>query len=247
MSGHSKWAGIKHQKAITDARRGQAFTKITNLLIAAAKQGGADPTTNFKLRLAISKAKAANMPNANVERAIAKGAGGDSGTQMEEVLYEGYGPGGSAFLIEVTTDNRNRAAASVRATLSKHGGRLAESGSVSYQFEQRGVIRLATKDVVQAELDAIEAGAEDIEASDREVIVYTLPTKLDEVRIKLQEMGHAVSSAELAYMPKTPIVISDAKTAAGVIKIADLLEELDDVSATHANFEIEDAVLEGLA
>ncbi len=247
MSGHSKWAGIKHQKAIADARRGQAFTKVANLLVLAARQGGANPESNFKLRLAIAKAKDANMPNANIERAIQKGAGGGADATVEEILYEGYGPGGTAFLIEVATDNRNRAAASVRSTLSKHGGRMAESGSVSYQFEQKGVIQLVASDPEQAALDAIEAGASDIDEGEGELTVYTLPQQLEAVRGKLQVAGYEVKSAALEFVAKTPLTISDPKVAASVIKLAGALDELDDVAATHANFEIDNASLEQLS
>lgn len=238
MSGHSKWAGIKHQKAITDARRSQAFTKLASALTMAAKAGGGDPDTNFRLRLAIAKAREANMPMSNIDRAVARGVGGGSGANMEEVLYEGYGPAGSAFLVEVATDNRNRAASAVRAAFSKHGGHQAEAGSVSYQFEQKGVIQVPTKDIDQASLDAIESGASDIEETDEGICVYTLPTQLEAVRASLAEAGYQTASVELAYIPKSPLLVDDPKDAANIIKLADILEDLDDVAAVHANFEL---------
>jgi YebC/PmpR family DNA-binding regulatory protein len=234
MSGHSKWASIKHQKAVADSRRGQAFTKLANQITIAAKQGGPDPAMNARLRLAIAKAKQANMPNANVERAIQKAAGAGA-DQVEEILYEGYGPGGVAILIQVATDNRNRAAAEVRSTLTKHGGRLGESGSVAYQFDQKGMITIKTDDKDAATLAAIDSGAEDVEEDEVGVTVYTAPNQLDQVRQKLVEAGYEPDSAELTFTPKTPMVLDEDK-AASVMKLMNTLEDLDDVAATYTNF-----------
>jgi YebC/PmpR family DNA-binding regulatory protein len=244
MSGHSKWASIKHKKAITDARRGQAYTKLANLIALAAKQGGGDPEMNFRLRLAVAKAKAANMPTANIERAIKKGLGEGDGAAVEEIMYEGYGPGGVAIMVEVATDNRNRTAAEVRSAFSKHGGRLGESGSVAYQFVQRGVIALKADDPDSVALMAIEAGAEDLEQDNSSVTIYTIPTDLDRVRSQLSEAGLDVESAELSWVPKTIMTVSDPKTAQTIMRLMDALDDLDDVTGTAANFDIPQAVLE---
>jgi YebC/PmpR family DNA-binding regulatory protein len=244
MSGHSKWASIKQKKAITDARRGQAYTKLANLIALAAKQGGGDPEMNFRLRLAVAKAKAANMPTANIERAIKKGLGEGDGAAVEEIMYEGYGPGGVAIMVEVATDNRNRTAAEVRSAFSKHGGRLGESGSVAYQFVQRGVIALKADDPDSVALMAIEAGAEDLEQDNSSVTIYTIPTDLDRVRSQLSEAGLDVESAELSWVPKTIMTVSDPKTAQTIMRLMDALDDLDDVTGTAANFDIPQAVLE---
>lgn len=237
MSGHSKWHSIKHKKGIADARRGAAFTKLANAITVAAKQGGGDPEMNFKLRLAIGKAKGANMPAANIDRAIKKGTGELGGAQVEEIIYEGYGPGGVAILVEVATDNRNRAASEVRSAFTKHGGRMAESGSVAYQFEQKGQIVVGgTGD--DAELTAIDAGADDISTEDGKLYVYTPMNKLDEVRKALEAAGLGVDSAELAYIPKTTVMVSDDKTAGQLMRIMETLDELDDVTEAYANFEV---------
>jgi len=247
MSGHSKWASIKHQKAATDAKRGAAFTKLANAVAVAAKQGGADPETNFALRLAIQKAKAANMPSSNIDRSIKRGSGQLGGDQIEEITYEGYGPGGSAIIIETATDNRNRTGPDVRTALSKAGGRLADAGSVVYQFDQKGVIRFKPNDLEAATLDAIEAGADDIEEDDNVLVVYTAPKQLNAVRTKLAEMGHAIDEAALAYIPKSTVMIEDEKTARQLLRLMDILDDMDDVSATHANFDIAESLMQALA
>jgi YebC/PmpR family DNA-binding regulatory protein len=244
MSGHSKWAGIKHQKGIADARRGQTFTKLANLITVASKQGGGDPEMNFKLRLAIQKAKAANMPMANIERSIKRGTGELGGAQMEEITYEGYGAGGVAIMVEAATDNRNRAASEIRSAFTKHGGRLGESGSVAYQFDQKGVLTIETDDPDATALAAIEAGADDIDEQEGSVVVYTAATQLDAVRSKLSASGFVVESAELSRIPKTTIEVTDPKAAATLMKLMNALEELDDVTATAANFDIPDGVME---
>lgn len=237
MSGHSKWHSIKHQKAVTDARRGAAFTKLANQITLSAKQGGGDPDMNFKLRLAIARAKAGNMPMANIERAIKKGTGEGGGAQMEEIIYEGYGPGAVAILVEVTTDNRNRAASEVRNAITKHGGRMAETGAVAYQFDHKGQIVLgATGD--EAELAAIDAGADDISDDDGKLYIMTPANKLDQVRTALLEAGLPVESAELAYIPKQTVAINDEKVAGQLMRIMNALDELDDVTESYANFDL---------
>lgn len=233
MSGHSKWSTIKHKKGIKDARRGAAFTKFANLISVAARSG-ADPETNFRLRLAIAKAKEAGVPNNNIERSIRRGAGLDGGAALEEVMYEGYGPGGVAVMVETATDNRNRTAAEVRSAFSKAGGSLGTTGSVAYQFDQKGVIGIVTDDTETATLAAIEAGADDIEESDGAITVYTGPTQLDAVRKQIQEAGYTIDSAELAFIPKQSTQVS-TELAGKVMKLMDALDELDDVTATHTN------------
>jgi YebC/PmpR family DNA-binding regulatory protein len=246
MSGHSKWHSIKHQKAAADAKRGAAFTKLANAIALAAKKGGSDADTNFSLRLAIQKAKAANMPAANIERSIKRGSGQLGGDQIEEITYEGYGPGGAALIIETATDNRNRTGPDVRTALGKSGGRLADAGSVAYQFDQKGVIRLRPDDLEVATLDAIEAGADDVEADGDELVVYTVANQLNAVRTQLTEAGYNVESAELAYLPKTTIVIEDAKVAGQLLRLMDALDDMDDVTATHANFDLSDELAQQL-
>lgn len=246
MSGHSKWASIKHQKGIKDARRGASFTKYANLISVAARSG-ADPVSNFKLRLAVDSARKSGVPNANIDRAIKRGSGQDGGGLFEEVLYEGYGSGGVAIMVETATDNRNRTASAVRSTFSKHGGNLGTSGSVAYQFEQRGVIEIPAKDLDAATMDAIESGAEDVEESDGMLIVYTKPTELDAVRKGLMEKDYAPERAELSYEPSTTIAVTDEATARKLMRLIDTLEELDDVTNTYANFDIAPDLLEEIA
>lgn len=241
MSGHSKWASIKHQKGIADSRRGAAFTKLS-ILISLAARKGADPEMNFSLRLAITKAKAANMPAAGIEKAIKRGAGLDGGAAMEEITYEGYGPGGVAILVECATDNRNRTAAEIRAAFSKHGGRMAETGSVSYLFTHRGVIEIQPKYMEAATLASIEAGADDISEEGESLIVYTAPNQLDAVRKGLAEAGYDIKSAEFTFEPGQTTEITDEKTASTLMKLVDVLEDSDDVSNTYANFEISEAI-----
>jgi YebC/PmpR family DNA-binding regulatory protein len=245
MSGHSKWASIKHQKAIKDARRGASFTKFANLISVAAR-GGADPATNFKLRLAVDSAKKAGVPNANIDRAIKRGSGQDGGGSFEEITYEGYGPGGVAVMVETATDNRNRTAPDVRTAFGKHGGTMGNSGSVGYQFTQRGVIVIPAKDMDEATMDAIEAGAEDVEEGDGELIVYTKPTELDAVRKALVEKKYAPEKAELSFEPNTTIAVTDEATARKLMRLMDALDELDDVTATYSNFDIAPDLLEKL-
>src|SRR3990167_161439 len=207
MAGHSKWAKIHRGKAIEDTKRGAVFTKLGNN-IAVAARAGADPDTNFSLRLAIDKAKASNMPAANIQRAIDRGSGNLGGEQIQEVMYEGYGPGGVAILVECATDNVNRTLPEVRLAFSKHGGNLAEKGSVAFQFERKGLIRVKGSGD-ELTLQAIDAGAEDVEEEGVESVIYTDPKQLAQVRDNLRGQGLEITDAELTYVPNNEVKIED--------------------------------------
>lgn len=236
MSGHSKWAKIHRGKAIEDAKRGAVFTKFGNA-IALAARAGADPDMNFTLRLAIEKAKAANMPATNIQRAVDRGSGKLGGEQIQEVMYEGYGPGGTAILVECATDNLNRTYPEVRLAFSKHGGNIAEKGSVAFQFERRGMITVnATGEDLL--LQVLDAGADDAVEDDGQMTVYTDPKKLAEVRDTLKAANVPIEEAELTFIPNNTVAISDEATAGKIIRLMDALESLDDVSNTHVNFDI---------
>ncbi len=241
MSGHSKWSTIKRQKGAKDAARGAVFTKLGNA-IAVAARGGDDPTTNFNLRLAIDKAKAANMPLANIQRSIDRGSGKLGGAQIQEVMYEGYGPGGVAILVECATDNINRTYPEVRLAFSKHGGNIAEKGAVAFQFDRKGMIRVAGvgDDLL---LQALEAGAEDMQEEGTESIVYTDPKELAKVRTNLQSAGIEILDAELTFVPQNTMEVTDAATAGKIMRLMDALEDVDDVSATHVNFDIPEELM----
>jgi YebC/PmpR family DNA-binding regulatory protein len=245
MSGHSKWAGIKHKKAIVDARRGAQFTKLARAVTVAAREGGGDPDTNAALANAVQKAKDASMPKDNIERAIAKGTGaGADADQIETVVYEGYGPGGVAMLIEAYTENRNRTGADVRHLLSKNGGNLGEPGSVAYLFEKRGMLVVDASRYGEDDLlAAIEAGAEDIVADDDALEVYTAPSDLSAVRAAIEGAGVEIESAEVIQHPTTRVELDEA-TAGRLFRLIEALEDNDDVGAVHANFEVSDEVLE---
>lgn len=240
MSGHSKWETIKRQKGANDAKRGVLFTKLGNA-IALAARGGTDPDTNFALRLAIDKAKASNMPSSNIDRAIQRVAD-KSATQLQEVMYEGYGSGGVAVLVEAATDNINRTWPEVRLAFSKHGGSIAEKGAVAFQFVRKGVIRVGgTGDDLM--LQVLDAGAEDMQEEGDESIVYTEPKELAKVRDALKEAGVEVKDAELTYVPNNTVVIEDAATAGKIMRMMDALDDCDDVTATHVNFDIPEELL----
>lgn len=232
MSGHSKWSTIKRQKGAKDAARGAVFTRLGNL-IAVSARSGPDPDTNFALRLAIDKAKAANMPLANIERAI-KRVSDKSAAQLTEVMYEGYGPGGVAILVECATDNINRTYPEVRLAFSKHGGNIAEKGSVAFQFKHVGFIRVAgaTEDIL---LQVLDAGAEDASEEDGDTLVFTDPKQLAAVRDAINTAGLVIKEAELTYEPNTTVEITDDSTEGKVMRLMEALEELDDVVATHTN------------
>jgi YebC/PmpR family DNA-binding regulatory protein len=248
MSGHSKWHSIKHKKAVVDARRGQQFTKLARAITVAAKEGGGDPEGNSTLALAIQKARDASMPKDNIERAIAKGTGeGGEADQIETVVYEGYGPGGVALLIEALTDNRNRTGADVRHLLSKNGGNLGEPGSVSYLFDKQGVIVVdATRYDEEDLIPAIDAGALDISVDEDVFEVITEPGDLVAVRDALTNAGVQIESAEISQRPRARVPVEEAD-ATKLIRLIDSLEESDDVSAVHANFDVDSAVLERIA
>ena len=236
MSGHSKWETIKRQKGANDAKRGALFTKLGNA-VAIAARGGDDPETNFALRLAIDKAKASNMPMTNIQRAIDRGSGKLGGEQIQEVVYEGYGPGGAAIMVECATDNINRTFPFVKLAFSKHGGSIGEKGSVAYQFEQKGVIRIKGSGE-DALLEVLDAGAQDAVEEDDEIIVYTEAKELAKVRDALKEKGMEVTEAGLSFVPNNTVEITDEKTAGKLMRLMDALEELDDVVDTYTNFDI---------
>lgn len=248
MSGHSKWAQIKHQKAGNDAKRGQLFTKLGREISIAAREGGADPEANVRLRLAIQRARDANMPTENIERAIKRGSGQGEGAALEEAVYEGYGPGGAAMLVQVATDNRNRVAAEVRNAFTRGGGNLGESGCVAWIFEPRGVIEVEVdgSDPDELALQAIDAGAEDVQTEGDIVSIFTSPSALEDVRQALAAQNVRIASAETTMIPKTT-VSTDDETALKVLRLIDRLEELDDVQKVYTNLEIADAVLEQYA
>ncbi|MFA4843361.1 MAG: YebC/PmpR family DNA-binding transcriptional regulator [Candidatus Margulisiibacteriota bacterium] len=240
MSGHSKWATIKHAKAKTDAQRGKVFTKIIKEISTAAKIGGGDPNGNPRLRLGIDKAKAANMPNDNIKRAIEKGIGGGEAV-MEELNYEGYGPGGVALMVEVMTDNRNRAASEIRSILEKHGGNLGASGSVSYLFKRKGSLVLDKAGVDEEKLmeAALEAGAEDVLSEESEIEVVTTPENFLKVRDDLKAKNFELTSAEVTMIPETTVKLT-GEAAQKMLNLMNKLEDQDDVQAVHANFDISD-------
>jgi YebC/PmpR family DNA-binding regulatory protein len=241
MSGHSKWSTIKRQKGANDAKRGAIFTKLGNQ-IAIAARSGTDPANNSALAMVIAKAKSANMPMANIERSIQRAADKDS-AQLEEIMYEGYGPGGVAILVECATDNKNRTYPEVRLAFSKNGGNMAEPGSVAFQFSRKGVVRVkGTGDEI--ELAAIEAGAEDVfaEEENNETVIHTVPTDLARVRDQLKASGLEITDAEQAFVPNNTIEITDKETARKVINLMNALDDLADVSTTHTNFDISDNV-----
>jgi YebC/PmpR family DNA-binding regulatory protein len=248
MSGHSKWASIKHKKAITDSRRGAHFSKLTRAITVAARDGGGDPDGNPALDLAIRKAKEASMPKDNIERAIAKGTGeGGEADAIESVLYEGYGPGGVAVLVEALSDNRNRTGADIRHMFSKNGGSLGEPGSVAYLFDKKGTIVIDSSSHSEDELMvAVEAGAEDILTDEDVFEVITEPSDFMAVRKALEDAGIEMQSAEMAYRPSTLVPIEEAQ-AGKLMRLIEGLEDNDDVSAVHANFDISAEVLERVA
>jgi YebC/PmpR family DNA-binding regulatory protein len=245
MAGHSKWASIKHKKAIVDSRRGQQFTKLARAITVAAKDGGGDPSANAALTLAIQKAKDASMPKDNIERAIARGAGGGADADsIETVLYEGYGPGGVALLVEALTDNRNRTSANIRHLFSKGGGSLGEPGSVAYLFDKKGVAIVDGEQYSEDDLmSAIEAGAEDVVADGDVIEVITEPSTLTEVRTAIEADGITVRSSEVLYRPKVRTQVNEDQTRT-LLKLIDLLEGDDDVNEVHANFDVDEEILE---
>jgi len=248
VSGHSKWATIKHKKGKTDARRGKLFSKLSRAITVAAREGGTDPAMNISLANAIEKAKAESMPKDNIERAIQRGGGGAEGEQYESILYEGYGPAGVAIIVEVLTDNKNRSAAEVRNIFSKHGGQLAQPGAVAWGFERRGSIvvdgaKYGEDDVMAA---AIDAGADDVVPDEGSFQVLTQPADFAAVREALMAAGIEFENAELTMIPKTTVKLEE-NDARKTMKIMDALEDSDDVQEVYANFDIPEDILEALA
>lgn len=240
MSGHSKWETIKRQKGANDAKRGVVFTKLGNA-IAIAARSGTDPDTNFALRLAIDKARAANMPSSNIDRAIQRVAD-KSAAALQELLYEAYGPGGVAIIVEAATDNVNRTFPEVRTAITKHGGTMADKGSVAFQFTHKGQIRVkGTGDDVM--LQALDAGADDVQEDGSESVIYTDPKELAKVRDALRSGGLEVIEADLTYVPNNTVAVSDAATAGKIMRMMDALDDCDDVTNTHVNFDIPEEFL----
>lgn len=236
MSGHSKWSTIKRQKGAKDAARGAVFTKLGNA-IAIAARNGTDPEMNFSLRLAIDRAKAANMPQANIQRSIDR-VKDKSSAQLQEVMYEGYGPGGVAVLVECATDNTNRTYPDVKVAFSRHGGSIAEKGAVAFQFDRKGLIRVKGSDD-EILMQALEAGAGDVQEEDGDSLIYTDPKELAKVQKALNAANLKVEEAELTFVPNNTIVVSDPSTAGKIMRMMEALDDLDDVSSTHVNFEFD--------
>ena len=245
MSGHNKWSTIKHKKGAADAKRGKVFTKIIKEITVAAKLGGGDPDGNPRLRTAIDKAKAENMPKDNVERAIKKGAGGLEGTTYEETTYEGYGPGGTAVLVEVMTDNRNRTVSDVRSIFTKCNGNMGESGCVSWLFDKKGLLVFPKKTTDFDKLfeAAIEAGADDVTDEGEQYEVLTEPTAFHEVKTALEKAGFKAESGEVTMIPQTMVKL-EGKQAENMLKLMDRMEDNDDVQNVYANFDISEEEME---
>ena len=245
MSGHSKWATTKRHKAAIDAKRGKIFSVISKELTLAARDGGGDPEFNPRLRTNIAKAKAANMPADNIDRAIKKGTGELEGSTIDELTYEGYGPGGVGLIVEVTTDNKNRSASEVRSTFTKNGGNLAGSGALSYNFQRKGQFLISADGIDEDGLmeAVLEAGAEEVENHGDHFEVLSEMTDFDAVVQALEKAGIATESAELAYLPQTPVPVSDADTARQILRLIDALDDLEDVKSVFANYEIDDELL----
>jgi YebC/PmpR family DNA-binding regulatory protein len=245
MSGHSKWANIKHQKGMADAKRGQVFTRIAREIILSVKEGGPSPEGNFRLRLAIQKARDVNMPMENIDRAIKRGSGQSDGAALIEMVMEGYGPGGTAILVTATSDNRNRTLQEVRNVFSRHGGNMGDAGCVSWLFDSRGVLNIDTQgqDADTIALEAIDAGAEDVKIEKDFMEVYTTPGMLEKVSEALKKKNIPIRAAELSMVPKTTVQLEE-KAGLTALKMLDKLEELDDVSAVSSNADFSDAILE---
>ncbi|MCC6175143.1 MAG: YebC/PmpR family DNA-binding transcriptional regulator [Chloroflexi bacterium] len=248
MSGHSKWSQIKRQKGAADARRGQLFTKLGREISVAAREGGPDADGNPRLRLAVQRAREANMPMDTIDRAIKRGGGSGDAAALEEIVYEGYGPSGAAILIEAVTDNRNRTAAEIRNAFTRGGGSLGAAGCVAWLFDSRGVIDIESNggDPEEVALKAIDAGADDFRVDDRAIEIYTDPTSLESVRTALEDQSIKVTSAETAMVPKTMLAL-EPKEAIAVVKLMERLEDLEDVQRVYTNLELSDEVLSQLA
>jgi YebC/PmpR family DNA-binding regulatory protein len=250
VSGHSKWANIKRRKAKVDEQRGKLFTKLGRELIIAARQGGPDPAGNMRLKMAIQKAKDANMPQDTIARAIQKGSGELEGVSYEEVVYEGYGPSGVALLINIATDNRNRTAGEIRHILSRNGGNLGESGCVAWMFNRKGVLTVSASESKLSEDDlmllALEAGAEDMQTESGSYEITTAPEAFDPVKTAFTEAGVQLTEAEITMVPQTTVEINDKEEAQRLLRLIDLLEDHDDVQSVVANFEIPEPLLQAI-
>lgn len=248
MSGHSKWANIKHRKAAQDAKRGNLFQKLVRAIIVAAREGGGDPAMNARLKTAIDRARAASVPMDNITRGIKRGTGEIEGASYEELTYEGYGSGGIAILIETLTDNKNRTTSELRTILSRNGGSMGEAGCVAWMFERKGVIEIKGEELEEEELmlEAIEAGADDIERSDEGFLVYCEPSNLVDVKESLEKAGYAIDKADTDMIPKTSVPVEDAEKGRKILKLMDLLEDQDDVQNVYANFDIPDELINAL-
>lgn len=247
MSGHSKWHSIKHKKGAADAKRGKIFTKHAKLIMIAARDGGGDPEMNPGLRSAIANAKADNVPNSNIDKAVKKGSGGDKdGVQLSEIMYEGFGPAGTAVYVHVITDNKNRSVASVKSIFTKNGGNMGEAGTVGWMFEKKGliIVNLEGKDADEAELEIIDSGAEDLERNEDRFEIYTDPSSLMQVRDNLEKIGFKIEKAEFDYRAKNPVKIDNVDDARKILKLLDVLEEDEDVSNVYSNFDISDEIME---
>lgn len=248
MSGHSKWSTIKRQKGAVDAKRGALFTKLSREIMSAAKQGGGDVNMNFKLRLAVQRARASNMPNDNIERAIAKATGGGDGEQLDEITYEGYGPGGTAIIVAALTDNRNRTVAEIRHQFSRAGGNLGETNSVAWQFEAKGLITIPVNgtDADDIALQAIDAGADDVQVDEDMIEVQTEPSHLEPVRRALEAAGFEIENADFAMVPKVMVDLDD-KAAQQALRLIDGLEDLEDVQRVYSNANFSDEAIEAFS
>jgi len=248
VSGHSKWSTIKRKKGAADARRGKVFTKLIREIATAARMGGGDANANPRLRLAMDKARAANMPKDNIERAIRKGTGADGGEAWEEVVYEGYGPGGVALYVEALTDNKNRTVGEVRHVLSKHGGNLGAAGCVAFLFDKRGVLSFDRRGIDGDALlmAALDAGAEDAQEGEDTLWVITSPGDFEAVRTALEERGFRAARAEITLLPSTTVDLS-GRDAEAMLRLSDALEDLDDVQNVYANYDISDEEMSRLA
>jgi len=245
MSGHSKWSSIKHQKGVTDARRGQLFTKLTREIIVAVRQGGSNSDVNYRLRLAIQRARDSNMPTDNIEKAIKRGSGTLEGVTLVEMVLEGYGPSGVAILVQALSDNRNRTLQDVRNIFSRSGGSLGESGCVAWLFDSKGLITIETNDLDAEELalNAIDTGAEDVKVESGYIEIYTKPEELEMVRTALDQKNLPIASAELSMTPKTMAKLEE-KAALQTLKLLDKLEDIDDVQHVFSNIDFPDSTLE---
>ena len=249
MSGHSKWSTIKRKKGANDAKRGKIFSKLIKEITVSARQGGGDPDGNPRLRSAIAAAKAENMPKDNIERAIAKGSGGGDGDAYEEILYEGYGPGGVAVLVECMTDNRNRTVADVRHYFAKSNGNLGENGCVAWMFDKKGQILVDKEKISEEDLmdKALEAGADDVIEDENEFQVLTSVDEFNDVRDGLEEQGVEFLEASISMIPQNTIEVEDEKVAGALLKLLENLEDHDDVQKVHANFDIDQDLMEKLS